>query len=77
MPIDDHIGIVALRELLGRRTSDFVAVAYVKMYSADLQIDPLGEVRVARRVSIAQNSLDRRYQAQFVQDIAASNITRV
>lgn len=75
--IDHDVGIVPLRELRRCRTAHFVAVAHVEMYSAEFNIDPLGESWLARWIGIAEYRPHWRDQSQLVENLLAPDITRV
>jgi hypothetical protein len=75
--IDDDFSIIAFRQFRRSRTSHFMTVAYVKMYSADLDIDPLCQSGLAWRVRIAE---DRAYggdEAELRQNVRPADVSGV
>ena len=54
-----------------------MAVAYVNRKTVDVEEEPGLEVRIAGRVGVAVNSLDRRDRAELGEHAEASDVARV
>lgn len=73
----DDIRVVLRRQLCRRWTSHFVAMTDVKPHTVKCNDDFFAQSGCIRRIGIAQDSFDRRYQSELVQNVGAADISRV
>ena len=73
----DDIRIVSSRQLCRRWTSHFVAMTDVQADTVNCNDDFFAQSRVTGRIGVAQDSLDRRYQSELVENVGAADISGV
>jgi hypothetical protein len=77
MTVNQHIGVVTLRQLRRGRASDFVTMTHVHADSADGQHDLRLETGKIRWIRIAENRAHGSYESQLIENLPPAHISRV
>lgn len=77
VPVDDHVVRVGGQKLRGSRTPELVPVAHVDEEFTSGHDQLRGEARIAGRVGISIDSLNRRDDAKLLEYFLTTNIARM
>ena len=75
--VDDDICGVAFSQFLRSRTPNLVTVTDVYPNAVDPHVDLVGKRWISGRIGIAEHSPDGSNQSQLIENVRASDITRV
>ena len=75
--VHDDVGRITSEQLLGPGDAELVSMADVDAETVDGHVDRRAQAGVARCVGVSVNSMHRRDDGEFVEDLVAADVARV